>query len=388
MKKIGIIGKGMTKFGEHWEKGLRELAVEAGSKAIEDAGIDGKEIDAIYGANMSAGRFVGQEHIGALMADQSGLIPKPAVRLEAACASGGVALREAYLSITSGVYDCVIVGGVEKMTDLYTEQTTTTLGGASDQEWEAFFGSTFPALYALMAKRHMHEYGTTEEQLAHISVKNHHNASFNEYAQFQFEVTVDKVMSSSKVADPLKLLDCSPITDGAAAVIIASEEFIKKKMDRDHNVVWIKASAQTSDTLALHDRKSLTRLDATVLAAKNAYRQAGLTGKDIQLVEVHDCFTIAELMAIEDLGFAKKGEASELIEQGYFDLNSDISVNASGGLKGCGHPVGATGVKQAVEIAKQLCFEAGKNQVKDAEIGMTHNIGGSGATCVVHIFER
>ena len=383
--RIGIIGTGLTKFGEHWEKGLRDLAVEAGAQAIGEADVHGKDIQAFYGGNMSAGRFVGQEHVAAMMADRAGLTPAPAVRVEAACASGGLAVREAYLAIRSGEYDCVMVVGAEKMTDVYSEDAATTLGGASDQEWEVFFGATFPAIYAMMARRHMYDYGTTEEQMAAVAVKNHKNGALNPIAQHPFEITVEQVMKSSKVASPLKLLDCSPITDGAAAVVLASEKFIE-----EHNLdpVWIIGSAQASDTLALHNRKSLTELRATKIAAEKAYLQAGIKSSGVDVAEVHDCFTIAEIMAVEDLGFVEKGKGGKAVENGEFDLNSRISVNTSGGLKACGHPVGATGVKQVVEIVNQLNGKCDKRQVKKAETGLAHNVGGSGATCVINIFRR
>lgn len=385
MEKVAIIGVGMTAFGEHWDKGIRQLIAEAGAKAVNDAGIEGKDIQAIYGGNMSAGRFIGQEHIGALIADAIGLNPIPSTRVEAACASGGLALREAYLSVAGGIYDVVVAGGVEKMTDVYTEQVSLTLGGAGDQEWEVFHGATFPSLYAMIARRHMHEYGTTEEQLARVAVKNHANGAKNPLAQFQFEITVDQVMNSSVVSTPLKLLDCSPITDGGAAVVLANEKFAKKVCETP---VWIIGSGHATDTLALHDRRTMTGLDATTLAAKAAMKQAGVTARDINLAEVHDCFTIAEICAVEDLGFVKKGEGGKAVEDGMFDLNSKISINTSGGLKSCGHPVGATGIKQVVEVTWQLRGQAGKRQVSDAEIGLTHNVGGSGATAVVHIISR
>ncbi|MBI4214869.1 thiolase domain-containing protein [archaeon] len=385
MRKVGIIGCGLTKFGEHWQEGFRELASQAGLAAIEDAGLSGKEIQAIYGGNMSAGRMVGQEHIGALIADQAGLNPIPATRVEAACASGGLAVREAYIAVASGLYDCVIAGGVEKMTDLSSEQVATALGGAGDQEWEMFFGATFPALYALIARRHMHEYGTTEEQLASVAVKNHEHASLNPFAQFQNRITVDQVLASPRIADPLKLYDCSPITDGAAAAIIASEDFVKKNKSE---VVWITASAQASDRLALHSRKSLTTLAASVNAGKQALKQAGVSISEVDVAEVHDCFTIAEILALEDLGFARKGEAAKVLEEGRFKLGDKPTINSSGGLKACGHPVGATGIKQVVEITNQLLGRAGKRQVQGAETGLTHNVGGSGATCVVHVLKR
>ncbi|MBI4168268.1 MAG: thiolase domain-containing protein [Candidatus Aenigmarchaeota archaeon] len=385
MRKVAVIGGGLSKFGEHWDKGLKELIAEAGVQAIQDAGVVGKDIQAVYGGTMSAGGFSKQEHIAALIADHMGLNPLPAVRVEAACASGGVALRQAYISVASGLHDVVIVGGVEKMTDVTIEEATTILGGASDYEWEVFHGATFPGIYAMMAKRHMYDFGTTEEQLAAAAVKNHENGSKNPYAQFKNKITIDDVMKSAPVALPLKLLDCSPITDGAAAVLLASEDFIKKNKC---NPVWIAASAQASDTLSLHDRKSLTEINSTKVAARDAFTQARLTPKDINVAEVHDCFTIAEIMAIEDLGFFKKGEGGKATANGETTLNSKLPVNTSGGLKACGHPVGATGIKQVTEIMWQLRNQAGERQVKNANYGLAHNVGGSGGTCTVHIFSR
>ncbi|MCD6227660.1 thiolase domain-containing protein [Candidatus Micrarchaeota archaeon] len=385
MRKVSIIGAGMTKFGERWDKGIPELIAEAGVRALVDANLSGEEIQAVYGGTMAAGRLVGQEHIGALLADAMGLNPLPSVRVEAACASGGVALRQAYLSVASGMYDIVVVGGVEKMTDVSTGDATIALAGAGDIEWEFFSGATFPALYALIARRHMTEFGTTEEQLAAVAVKNHENGSHNEFAQFQNKITIDQVLNSKPIADPLKILDCSPITDGAAAVVLASSDIAKKYTDTPIEII---GSAQASDTLALHDRESLTSLKAARVAAENAYKQAKVTPKDINLAEVHDCFTIAEVLAIEDLGFFPKGKGGIATLEGETALNSKISINTSGGLKACGHPVGATGVKQAAEITWQLRGEAGKRQVDNATIGLTHNIGGSGATAVVHIMKR
>ncbi len=381
--RVAVIGLGITKFGEHWNKGLRELAVDSGIMAIEDAGIEGKDLDALYIGNMSAGRFVGQEHIGALIADQIG-VDIPSTHVEAACASGGLALRQAVLSVMSGQHDIVLAGGVEKMVDASAEKSTATLMGAADEEWEAFHGFTFPGIYALIARKHMHDFGTTREQLAAVSVKNHKNAILNPIAQFPFEVSTEKVVNSPMVADPLRLLDCSPITDGAASVIVCREDIAKKYTD---NPVYIVASAHASDTLALHDRRSITTLDATVKAAKIAYKMAGITAKDIDVAEVHDCFTIAELLAIEDLGFVEKGMSGKFVEEGNTEIGGTIPINTSGGLKACGHPVGATGIKQVIEIANQLRGTAGKRSV-ECEYGLTHNVGGSGATCIIHILTR
>ena len=385
MRKVAIVGVGMTKFGEEWTRGFRDMLIEAGSRAVEDGRLHGEEIDGMYVGTMAPGSLVGQEHIGALVADYMGLTPIPSTRVEAACASGGVALRQGYLAVASGMHDCVVVGGVEKMTDTPGNEVASALGGAGDQEWELFMGATFPAIYALMAKRHMLEYGTTEEQMAAVAVKNHKNSALNKYAHFQNEITLETVMKSKMVANPLKLFDCAPITDGAAVVVLMSLDKAKKQCEMPIEII---SSTQASDFLALHSRASMTELNATKVAAKKAYATANVTPKDIDVVEVHDCFTIAEIMAIEDLGFFAKGQGGQASLEGKTALNADISVNTSGGLKGCGHPVGATGIKQAVEIAWQLRGQAGARQVKDAKIGMTHNVGGSGATAVVHIMKK
>ncbi|KAA0008445.1 MAG: thiolase domain-containing protein [Thermoplasmata archaeon] len=386
MRDVAIIGVGITKFGELWDKSFRNLISEAGTKAILDAGIEGKEIDALFVGSMSPGRFVGQEHVGALVADSSGLhvMNIPTTRVENACASGGLALRQAYISVASGMHDIVVVGGVEKMTDVIGGEATDILAMAADQEWEAFFGVTFPALYAMIARRHMHEYGTTREQLAEVAVKNHDNGLLNPNAHFRRKITVDSVLNATMVADPLTVLDCSPISDGAAALVLAPLDKAKQYTDK---IVKISGSGQASDSLALHGREDICTFKATVEAARQAYKQAGVEPKDIDLAEVHDCFTIAEILAIEDLGFVKKGEGGKAAEEGRTRIDGDIPINPSGGLKAKGHPVGATGIAQAAEVTLQLRGEAGKRQVKDAEIGLTHNIGGSGATCVVHILE-
>ena len=387
MRDVAIIGVGCTEFGELWDKSFRELFVEAGVSAIEDANVQGGKIDALYVGNMSGGRFIEQEHLGALIADYSGLasLHIPSTRVEAACASGGLALRQGIIAVASGYHDIVIAGGAEKMTDVGVETTTDALAAAADREWEGIMGATFPGLYAMIARLHMHKYGTTQEQLAAVAVKNHHNGTMNPKAQFQNEISIETVINSLMVADPLRVFDCSPITDGASAVVIAPADIAKKYCDTP---VYVKASAQASGTISLHDRPDITTLDATVAAANWAYKMAKLKPKDIGFAEVHDCFTIAEICAIEDLGFAKKGEGGKATESGMTALGGKIPINPSGGLKACGHPVGATGVKQAVEITLQLRGEAGKRQIDGAQIGLTHNVGGSGGTAVVHIFGR
>jgi len=384
---VAIIGTGCTRFGELWDRSFRDIFVEAGVEAIEDANLAGEKIDALYIGNMSGGRFIEQEHIGALIADYAGLasLNIPSTRVEAACASGGLALRQGIIAVASGYHDIVIAAGAEKMTDVDVETATDALAAAADREWEGIFGATFPGLYAMIARLHMHKYGTSREQLAEVAVKNHHNGSMNSKAQFQNEITLETVLNSPMIADPLHVYDCSPISDGAAAVVLAPAEIAREYTDTP---VYVKASAQASSTIALHDRRDITTLDATVVAGRRAYKMSGLSPKDIELVEVHDCFTIAEICAIEDLGFVPKGKGGEATASGMTAIGGEIPVNPSGGLKACGHPVGATGVKQAVEITQQLRGEAGRRQVGGAEIGMTHNIGGSGGTAIVHIFSR
>ncbi|MEA2055977.1 MAG: thiolase domain-containing protein [Candidatus Thermoplasmatota archaeon] len=387
MKDVAIIGVGLTKFGELWDKSFRQLTSEAGAKAIIDAGVSGKDIDAMYVGSMSSGRFVGQEHVGALVADASGFshLHIPSTRVEGACASGSLALREGYSSIAAGINDVVVVGGIEKMNDVGGSSATGTLATAADQEWEAFFGVTFPGLYAMIATRHMHEYGTTKEQLAQVAVKNHANGTRNPNAQYQREITLEQAMNAAPVAWPLGLLDCSPVTDGAATVILCAADKAKKYTDKP--IVKIIGSGQGSDSLALHSRRDICTLDAAVHAGKMAYKQANKSPKDIDVAEVHDCFTIAEICAIEDLGFVEKGKGGTAIDEHITTFDGSLPVNTSGGLKSKGHPVGATGVAQIIEITQQLRGEAGKRQIKNARVGLTHNVGGSGATCTVHILE-
>jgi len=384
MRDVAVIGVGCTTFGEKWNTSFRDLFVQAGALALEDAGIQGEALGAMYVGNMSAGRFIEQEHIGALIADYAGLATThiPSTRVEAACASGGLSFRQAFISVASGIEDIVVAAGVEKMTDVASGASVEALAGAADREWEGFVGATFPGLYAMIANDYMNRYPLTREQLAQVAVKNHYNGARNPIAQFQQEITLETVLRSTLVADPLRLFDCSPITDGAAAVVLAPLEMAKKFTDTP---VKILASSQASDTIALHDRRDISTLDVSVAAGRRAFSMSGLSPKDIDLVEVHDCFTIAEICAIEDLGFCKKGEAGRLTGEGVTALHGDLPVNTSGGLKACGHPVGATGIKQVCEVVMQLRGEAGKRQIDGARIGMTHNVGGTGATVAVHI---
>ena len=385
-RDVAIVGIGATAFVEHWDKGLRELVTEAGFAAAGDAGIRGKEIELILVGNMSGGMFVGQEHVAALVAGFLGLSPIPAVRVEAACASGGVALRQGYLAVASGMYDLVVVGGVEKMTDVSSGWAASVLAGAMDTEWEAYFGAVFPGIYAMMARRYMYEYGLTREQLAKVAVKNHYHASLNPLAHFRNRITVEDVLNSPLVADPLRLFDCSPVSDGAACVLLASADKAKKYTDTP---ILIEACAQASGTLSLFERKDICTIDATVEAAKQAFKTAKVSPKDIDVVEAHDCFTIGEILALEDLGFCKKGKAGVMYDDGQTYVGGVLPVNPDGGLKASGHPVGATGVKQIVELVKQLRGEAEMGrQVNGAELALAHNVGGSGATAVVTILKR
>ena len=387
MRSVSIIGAGCTRFGERWDDSLRDLVVETGIRALEDGNVSGEEIDGLYVGNMSGGRFVEQEHIGALISDCAGLsrLHVPSTRVEAACASGGLALRQGILAVASGYSDVVIAAGVEKMTDVTGGVAADALAAAADREWECFFGATFPALYAMIARLHIHRYATTREDLAAVAVKNHHHGSMNPISQYQMEITVDKVLNSPLVADPLRVLDCSPITDGAAAVVLAPTEEAKKYTD---SPIRILATAQASDTLALHDRRDITTLDASVFAARRAFRMAGLEPEDVDLAEVHDAFTIGEIVAIEDLGFFDKGDGGRATREGLTAIGGEIPINTSGGLKACGHPVGATGIKQAYEMVLQLRGEAGVRQVEGADVGLTHNVGGCGGTAIVHIMSR
>lgn len=381
--KVAVLGVGTTKFGELWGVSPRALVREAVKEALTDASLKLADIEALYVGNMLSGILGGQENLGALFAEELG-VSCPAFKIEGACASGGLAVHNAILSILAGIYKTVLVVGIEKMTDHKPEEITSALMGAGHDE-ERASGITFPGLYAILARAHMEKYKTTEKDLAAVSVKNHYHATLNPKAQFQFEIKLEQVLTSPIVAEPLKLLDCSPTSDGAAAIILSQ----KSKVKGQKSPVYITASAVATDTLGLAGRKDLTSILATVKAAKKAYQIAGVSLTDIDVAEVHDCFSIAEIIACEDLGFFQKGKAGKEIIKGKTRLGTGRPVvNPSGGLKACGHPVGATGVKQIVEIVTQLRSEAGARQVKKAKIGLTHNVGGSGAVAVIHILKN
>ncbi len=383
MRDVAVIGIGMTKFGELWERSYRDLFVEAAKGAMKDAGVD--NLDSMYIGCMSGGLFVGQEHIGSLMADYLGVAPIPATRVESACASGGTAIRSAWIEVASGLSDIVLAGGVEKMTDVDGGMATYALATAADAEYEGFHGATFPGLYAMLAHAHMDKYGTTSEMLAHVAVKNHDNGSLNPNAQFPAKITVDGVLNSTMVADPLHILDCSPVTDGAAAAILAPVDLAKSM---GLPIIKILGVGMATDTLALHARKEITHLGAVATATKRALDLAGVTINDIDFCEVHDCFTIAEIAVLEAMGVYEPGKAGPASMAGETARDGKFPVNPSGGLKSKGHPVGATGVAQIVELVKQLrgTAENGR-QLAKANRALAQNMGGSGGSSVVSILE-
>ncbi len=384
MIKVPVLGVGTTKFGELWDVSPRVLVKEAVDEALKDAGLKIEQIDALYVGNMLSGILGNQENLGALFAEELGVKNIPAFKIEGACASGGLAVHNAVNSLLGGIYKTVLVVGIEKMTDHNPAEIAQALmAGGHDEERAA--GVTFPGLYAILAKAYMEKFGVTEEELAAVAVKNHYHASLNPKAQFPFIISLAQVMDSAPVAEPLKLLDCSPVSDGAAAVILSSNI----KAPSSKKTVYITASSVATDSLGLRGRKELISLKAASEAAKKAYLQAGVKPSEVDVAEVHDCFTIAEILACEDLGFFPKGKAAQEIAKGKTRLEKGHPiVNTSGGLKACGHPVGATGVKQMAEIVTQLRGQAGKRQVKGAKIGLTHNVGGSGAVAVVHILSN
>ncbi len=382
MRDVAVIGVGMQKWGELWEKSIRDIFVESALLAMDDAGVD--HIDSMYVGSMSPGIFSSQEHLESVLADYLGQPFIPATRVESACASGGLAFRLGWMEVASGLSDVVLASGVEKMTDVSGSEATHALATAADMKWEGMSGVTFPGLYAMMAVAHMHKYGTTRKQLAHVAVKNHANGSLNPRAQFPMKITVEDVINSVKVADPLNILDCSPITDGAAAVILVPADQVKKYKRPGVKVI---GSGHATDTIALHSRVDMTTIRAASVAAEQAYKMAGKTPRDINFAEVHDCFTIAEIVVSEALGFFEPGKGGPAAEAGLTARDGKIPINASGGLKSKGHPVGATGVAQIIELTEQLRGECGPRQIKNARVGLAQNMGGSGGSSLVHILE-
>lgn len=410
---VAIVGVGISKFGAFPDKNSRDLFVEAfrDLRTSVDKGFATDAIEALYLGNYSSDLFEGQGHMAPIMADAVGLCPVPALRIEDACASSGVALRQGVLAVASGVHDVVLVGGAERMTKLPTAQVTDTLGSAADTLFEIPVGFTFPGFYAAIATAYMHRYGMTAEHLMNVAIKNHQNGALNPKAQFG--VTIPDWMqgrvaaaikkgkpaptwrdhwdflhddgANPMVAWPLRLFDCSPVTDGAACVLLVNAGRAREFTD---NPVYIIGAGQASDA-ALHDRTDLTTLNAARGAAAQAYAQAGVAASDIRIAEVHDCFTIAEVIATEDLGFFAPGTGFKAAAAGVTARDGARPINTSGGLKSKGHPVGASGVGQTVEIFKQMRGEAGARQVQgDIPLAVTHNVGATGSTCVVHVYER
>ncbi len=374
---VYVLGGGQTRFGELWEYSLSGMIEQAMAQAIVSARIMPTDIDYIVIGSMVSGEMAEQAHLGTLV---SSMLPHhpPALRVEAACASGGLAVHTACALLESGRAGTVLVLGAEKLTDAAADAVTKALTHAADSEKDLPSGLTFPGIFALTATAYMHEYGLTRQQLSLISASAHHAAVKNPYAQFRREIAPEAISKSPLVADPLRLLDCSPISDGAAAIILSTTKSAP---------VHIAASQLATDHLSLTDRTSLTSFAATKIAMSRALAEADWKPKDVDCIEQHDCFSIAALINLEDLGYAESGKAIALFEQGDVDSDGALPVNTSGGLKACGHPIGATGVKQVLDLWKQLTAQA-PNQVKNARRGLAHNLGGVGATCTIHLLEN
>lgn len=384
MRPVAVVGIGKTAFGSFSDRDLRSLAMEAINLAITDANVPRPNIQAFYLGNFAGPSFVGQNHLAPYIGSSLGFHDIPCTRLENACASGGSAFFHAWMSVAAGVYDTVIAAGVEKMTSQNTARVAEILAGAGDMTGEGLAGATFPALFAMIARRHMYQYGTTREHLAAVSVKNHANGAKNPLAHMRKEVTLEQVLAGKPIAEPLTVYDCSLISDGAAAVVLVPASDAARYNSRFARVL---STVQTSDHVALDRKEDITVFPAVKSAAERAYESAGLGPGDINFAELHDCFTIAEIVASEDLGFVKKGEGGPFAAAGNTAVHGRIPINTSGGLKAKGHPVGATGVGQICDLVQQFRGEAGERQVANARIGLAQNLGGSGATCVVSILE-
>jgi acetyl-CoA C-acetyltransferase len=385
MRDVAIIGLGKTAFGSFADRDLRSLAVEAGLKSMDDAGVTPSQIEAFYLGNFAGPSFVGQNHLAPYIAGAMDITEVPCTRFEAACASSGSAFFHAVSAVGAGLYDVVLVGGVEKMTSQPTAKVSEILAGAGDMAGEGRAGATFAALFAMIARRHMYQYGTTREQMAAVAVKNHANGAKNPLAHMRKVITMETALHGKPISDPLTIYDCSLISDGAAAVVIAPLDRASEFTDRPVRILGV---AQTSDQVALDQKDDITTFRAVKRAAEKAYEMAGVTARDIQFAEVHDCFTIAEIIAMEDLGFVKRGEGGPYVLAGHTCLNGERPVNTSGGLKAKGHPVGATGVGQLCDVAQQIRGEAGERQVERNSLGLAQNLGGSGATAVVTVLGR
>jgi acetyl-CoA C-acetyltransferase len=382
MKAVAVIGIGKTAFGAFPDRDLRSLAVEAGQKCLADARVSASQVEAFYLGNFAGPSFVGQNHLAPYVASGIGITDVPCTRFEAACASSGSAFFHAVSSVASGLYDLVLVGGVEKMTSQSTAKVTEILAGAGDCSGEVRVGATFPALFAMIARRHMHQFGTTREQMAAVAVKNHANGAKNPLAHMRKVISMEQALAGKPVSDPLTVYDCSLISDGAAAVMIAPLERAREFTNKPVKVLGI---AQTSDSLALDSKEDITTFRAVRMAGEKAYRMAGVTARDIEFAELHDCFTIAEIIATEDLEFVPRGQGGRYAIEGRTCLKGERPVNASGGLKAKGHPVGATGVGQICDVVAQIRGDAGELQLARHALGLAENLGGSGATAVVTI---
>jgi acetyl-CoA C-acetyltransferase len=381
---VAVIGIGKTAFGAFAGRDLRSLAVEAVENALRDATVGPKQVEAFYLGNFAGPSFVGQNHLAPYVGMAAGFEGIPCTRFEDACASSGSAFFHAWQSVAAGIYDVVVAAGVEKMTSQPTPRVTEILAGAGDMAGEGRAGATFPALFAMIARRHMHQYGTTREHLAAVAVKNHANGAKNPLAHMRKVITLEQALAGKPIAEPLTVYDCSLISDGAAAVVIVPLEQAARYNGR---YATVRAVTQTSDYVALDKKADITLFPAVKAAGEKAYALAGLGPKEIDVAELHDCFTIAEIVASEDLGFVAKGEGGPFAASGATAIGGRIPINTSGGLKSKGHPVGATGVGQICDVVMQLRGDAGERQVAQHRIGLTQNLGGSGATCVVTILE-
>ncbi|HZA07397.1 MAG TPA: thiolase domain-containing protein [Nitrososphaeraceae archaeon] len=381
--KVCILGAGSTKYGKLNES-IIEIALNASKDAIDSAGITPKDIQAGYISNVF-GVADRQVHMAPVVMSNLGIPHVPGLTIESACGSGSIMFREAYANIAAGFYDCVLALGVEKITHTGTTQSTTLFSYCSDFFYEGGNGASFPGLFASMARVYMTAYKASEEDLAHVAVKNHENGILNPKAHVRRKITVDDVLKSPVVASPLKLYDCCPFSDGASAVILCNEEYAKKSA---RPYVEVIGSGRGASPAAVQAREDITTIPSTVAAAKQAYKMANIAPKDIDFAEVHDCFTIAEIIDIEDLGFFPKGTAAYSIREGATRRNGEIPINPSGGLKSKGHPIGATGIGQVVEVFEQFTGKAGDREIRNAEYALTHNFGATGASSAVHIFRR
>lgn len=382
LRNVAIVGIGQIPVGELWDRSIRQLGHDAIVAAMQDAGIE--TADALFVGNMLSGELAGQEHLATLLADFVGLRGIEAAKIEAACASGAAALRVGTMAVASGMAEVAIVVGVEKMTDTLPAETTAGLALAADQEYEVAEGATFLALNAMLMRRYMHEYKVSHEDFAPFPVNAHRNAVTNPNAMFPMALSPERYAKAPVVAPPINIMDSSPICDGAAAVVLAPVDRASD-FGTGKRIVTIAASASAIDTLAVHDRTDPLFLEAAYLSSHKAYAQAGLTPADIDFFELHDAFSIMSVLALEACGFAPRGQGIALGDSGAITRDGSIPITTMGGLKARGHPVGATGLYQAVEAVQQLRGEAGPNQLPHAHIGMTQNIGGSGATIITHI---